>query len=441
MQDATGPELGGKGAGGGDRHDLSQAAAAWIGRFRQQNLMPYLDKWRARLRTDPRTGLILKPLRDEDEDDPLSIERLAFHTGTGLRIALRVFMPAAVCLFMASFIVPHPILEQVMRSCSIAGIIGFGTNWIAVQMLFRPREVRPVFGQGLIPSQRDEIIRKVADEVIEKLINEEIIRQELDESRLISRLTEETVQEVRRLVRDPEFVRDTKQVILTYAGRFAQSETFREELTREVEQRVERVAGRSFASWFIGRMGGMWREPLTRIVHNEIDQLPETLDRLVGEIDDALDHIPSFLEERQAPIDVFLTRIVMGLIREIDVRRVVLKQLATVTSEQLEVGFREFADDKLSYITILGGILGTFGGFIIIWPLYSVLAIAALLAILAVIDVILYGVLRRWLPARRRAANGEATDAAPGSNDAIDHSATHGADTAAAEVPKPSVSE
>jgi hypothetical protein len=385
-----------------ERADLSHAAASWIGRFREQNLMPYLDKWRARLRTDPRTGLILTPLRDDDDIDPLSIERLAFHTGKGLRVALRIFAPVAFALFVASLFVPHPVVQKVMRSCSVAGLIGFGTNWVAIKMLFRPRQVRPIFGQGLIPSQRDEIIRKVADEVIEKLINEEIIRQELDDSRLISRLTEETALEVRRLVRDPEFVRDTKQVILTYAGRFARSEQFRDEVTREVQTRVERVAGRSFSAWLLGRFGSVWRDPLTRAVNEELEVLPVTLDRLVGEVDEALDHIPSFLEAKQGPIDAALTRIVMALIREIDVRRVILKQLSTVTSEQLEIGFLEFAEDKLSYITLLGGILGTFGGFVIIWPLWSSVAIAALIGTLGLFDVIIFTILRRWFPSRMR---------------------------------------
>jgi uncharacterized membrane protein YheB (UPF0754 family) len=383
----------------GQRNDLS-AAAAWIGRFREQNLLPYLDKWRQRLQTDPRTGLILKPL-DRADLESLSIEKLAFHTGAGLKWALRLFTPFALALFGGSFFVPHPLAQEVLRSVSVAGLIGFGTNWIAVQMLFRPRQVRPVFGQGLIPSQRDEIIRKVADEVIEKLINERIIHQELEENQLIARLTAETAQEIRRLMRDPEFVRDTKQVILTYAGRFARSEQFRDEVSKEIERRVEQVAGTSFSTWLMSRLGGVWREPLERIIHNELDQLPATLDRLVGEVDTALDHVPSFLEDKQKPIEAALMRIVMALIHQIDVRRVVLKQLSTVTSEQLETAFREFADDKLSYITLIGGMLGAVGGFVIIWPLQSLIGIAVLLGLMALLDVSIHALLV-WLRRSRR---------------------------------------
>ncbi|MEL6188336.1 MAG: hypothetical protein AAFU79_27245, partial [Myxococcota bacterium] len=71
----------------------------------------------------------------------------------------------------------------------------------------------------------------------------------------------------------------------------------------------------------------------------------------------------------------------------------ITKQLSTVTSDQLETNFREFADDKLGYITLLGGILGGVGGFVIIWPIYSILAIAALGVVMGLLDVALHALL------------------------------------------------
>lgn len=351
----------------------------------------YIDKWRDRFRTHPQTGLPLSPHRRNPLDDgTLSIEKLAFRTGKGLQLALKLFAPTAFSVFLISFLVPLEWLAKLLRACATAGLIGFGTNWVAIKMLFRPREVRPLLGQGLIPSQRDELIRKVADEVVENLINEEIIRRELDESRLITRLTKETTKEIRRLVRDPEFVEDTKQVVLTYAARFTQSEKFRAEVASEVQKRIEEVAGARFAHAVVERLRGLWREPIIRVVNHEIDDLPRTLDRLVGDVDAALDTVPRYLERHQVAIDAALTRITMSLIREIDVRHLIEKQLSTVTSEQLETNFREFADDKLGYITLLGGILGTLGGCVIIWPFYSLTAIVALGVILGVLDTTLH---------------------------------------------------
>jgi len=368
--------------------------ASWMERIGEMRVGTYLDKWRARFHTDPHTGLPLRPLRPWIyADESLSIERLAFRTGRGLHLALKLYTPLTLALFVASFFWnPY----GVVRSCSIAGLIGFGTNWVAIKMLFRPRESRPIFGQGLIPSQRDELIRKVADEVLDKLINERIIKEEIDESRLITRLTAETVGEVRRVMHDPEFVRDTKQLVLAFAAKLARSEAFRDEVVHEVEARVSRVVGGSLTGWIASGLRGVWREPLVRVVNSELDTLPETLDRLVGEIDEALNHIPSYLEQHQERIEAALTRVMMALVREMDVRSIVLKQLATVTSDQLETGFREFADDKLSYITLLGGLLGLVGGFVIVWPLASALVLSSLAVLLTLLDVLLYRLLRRY---------------------------------------------
>ncbi|RME75675.1 MAG: DUF445 family protein [Planctomycetota bacterium] len=352
----------------------------------------YVARWRARIRTHPETGLPLRPRRPRRDPGAVTLERLAFRSGKGLRWALRLFNPVCFSLFVLSFFWDW---HGVVRSCSIAGIIGFSTNWVAIKMLFWPRESRPIFGQGLIPSQREEIIQKVADEVCEKLINEEIIRRELDESRLIPRLTEETTAELRRIVRDPEFVADTKQVLLAYAAELTRSPAFRAELLARIEQRVSSYAGGSMAGWLVGRLRGVWREPLLRIANEELDRLPQTVDELSQDADALLARVPAELEARLDVLDAALTRWLMALVREMDVPAIILKQLSTVTTEQLEQGFRDFADDKLGFITLLGGILGLLGGFVIVWPIESLVVIVALGGLLAALDVLLHALLGR----------------------------------------------
>ncbi|HHG85381.1 MAG TPA: DUF445 family protein, partial [Bacteroidetes bacterium] len=46
-------------------------------------------------------------------------------------------------------------LEALLRVVSVSGLIGFSTNWIAIKMLFKPVLRRPIWGQGLIPAQKD----------------------------------------------------------------------------------------------------------------------------------------------------------------------------------------------------------------------------------------------------------------------------------------------
>ena len=54
------------------------------------------------------------------------------------------------------------------------------------------------------------------------------------------------------------------------------------------------------------------------------------------------DALPKALEKRQEQIDHVLTTMLMGMVREVDVREIVLEQLSTVTVEDLGDGHVNF---------------------------------------------------------------------------------------------------
>jgi len=58
-------------------------------------------------------------------------------------------------------------------------VLGYGTNWLAIKMLFHPRYPNKIW-QGLVPSRREEIIRSVASKIQEELFSSEILRSYLD---------------------------------------------------------------------------------------------------------------------------------------------------------------------------------------------------------------------------------------------------------------------
>ena len=78
-------------------------------------------------------------------------------------------------------------LDGLLRMLSVSGLIGFLTNWLAVAMLFQPRQRRPIFGQGLIPAQRELVIARLAQAISERLINAQLIHQQIETSGLITR--------------------------------------------------------------------------------------------------------------------------------------------------------------------------------------------------------------------------------------------------------------
>lgn len=379
---------------------------SWIDKIPRIAFLELFEKYRKRM-VHERTMLPFDP--SESEAVPYTIEKLAFDTGMGLRLAIRIFPWACALVFALSYLLDRWLLDawpwvaQILRSSSVAGLIGFGTNWVAIKMLFWPREVRPVFGQGLIPSQRDQLIQKVADEVLENLINEELIEQKIVETRIVRRFTGAFIEKLQVVVKEPEFKQDLRNMILTYAGDLTSDAAFRRRLGEKAETSLEELGGPGLKAWVVKKLKDVWRAPLVELINRELENLEGTVDGGLAHLDGALERLPKVLDDRQEQIDQVLTTMLMGLVREVDVREIVIEQLSTVTTEQLERGFREFSDDKLSFITLLGGLLGVVGGTVLVWPLPSMLVLLALGVLMVIVDVSARPLMRsRFWPKRRK---------------------------------------
>ena len=96
-------------------------------------------------------------------------------------------------------------------SIALSGLVGIGTNSLALRMLFRP--LRPtVFGrQGLIPRNKSAIADSIAIETEKRLLNIEIIMQHIEREHIVEQTIESAVataehylarEENRRIVAD-----------------------------------------------------------------------------------------------------------------------------------------------------------------------------------------------------------------------------------------------
>lgn len=351
----------------------------------------FIKKYRKRI-THEETGLPFEPRYRDKEDHIYTIEEIVFHTGKGLKVSVAIFSPVCFLFLGLSFLWnPYGIIS----TCSIAGLIGFGTNWIAIKMLFRPREPRPIFGHGLIPSQRDQLIEKVTNEVLNKLINERLIRKKIEESGVIMKLVESTATELQKLIRDEEFKNDTRVVLFEYLERLIRDEELRDNIKDTMEQKLEDFLGASLKDWILIKFKHIWKDSFFEIADRIIKQLPEIISQVFEEMDIMFEHLPNFILDRKESIENILIKMQMGLIREISIREIVMEQLESVTAENLEVAFREFSDDKLSFITILGGILGVIGGAVILWPVHSLIGISVCVLGLWILDQIVYWFLKK----------------------------------------------
>lgn len=233
--------------------------------------------------------------------------------------------------------------------------------------------------------------------MLENLINEELILRKIAETRIIHRFSSAAIGKLRQVVQDPEFKEDLRRMVLTYVGELARDPAFRARMARRAEESLEEFAGDRLSGWLVRRLKEVWRGPLVDLLDREIAQLDRTLDEGMPHFEQVAERFPRAIEARQADIDDALTKMLVGLVHEVDLRAIVYEQLDGVTPRQLEEAFLEFSDDKLSYITLLGGIFGVIGGTLIVWPIASVVLIALGIVLLLAADVVAYRLLhRRW---------------------------------------------
>jgi uncharacterized membrane protein YheB (UPF0754 family) len=280
-------------------------------------------------------------------------------------------------------------LEGVMRIVSVSGMIGFLTNWIAITMLFRPRERRPLLGQGLIPAQRDRVIHRLAQAVSEELINEQIIKDKIQESGVISRYRERAVSVVRGVIEDPEFRIDVKQLVVDYTSRVLGSPEIRIRLAEIAADKLEDHAGRGVSGLAL-RIYRFFREDeFQERIDAAIGDLPQTLDRLLDETDHLLDLVPEKFENRADDIERWATTAILNFVGQMDIHGMILDNMRRYDERQLEELIKNSSNEQLNYIKYLGGVLGFFGGFVIWEPLPALVFFGAVGGLVLLLDLVL----------------------------------------------------
>lgn len=281
-------------------------------------------------------------------------------------------------------------VEGLLRILSVSGLIGFFTNWLAITMLFNPRERRPIFGQGLIPAQRERVIFRLAQAVSEELINETIIKQKIEESGIISKYRDVTLAVTRGVVEDPEFRQELKVLTAGYLETVLSSEEVRERIAEFLGEKLEDFAGRGFTGFALRAYRFLNEDDFQRRIEGAIRELPSNLDVALDQLDALLDRIPEKIEARSEEIEQWVTRIVLGFVENLDVYDIIVSNIERYDERKLEALIKNTSNEQLNYIKYLGGVLGCVGGFVIWRPFLALGAFAVLGGILFLFDEALY---------------------------------------------------
>lgn len=314
---------------------------------------------------------------------------------------LQIIPWVLLLLFGASFMWDFPgmqttlfsrvfVFEGLMRIVAVSGLIGFLTNWVAITMLFNPRQARPVFGQGLIPAQRERVIYRLAKAVSEELINEEIIKQKIKDNDVIPKYRELAMSVTRGVLEDQEFRSDLKKMTADYIETVLTSDEVRRRIVEYVVEKIESYVGEGVGGMALKAYRYLNEDDFKARIDKAIHGIPGQLDGVLDEMDKLLDKIPEKIEARAEDIEEFATRIVLGFVENLDVYNIVMSNMMEYDESRLEDLIKNSSNEQLNYIKYLGGALGAVGGLVIWQPLPALIAFAGMGAVLYSLDELLY---------------------------------------------------
>lgn len=286
--------------------------------------------------------------------------------------------------------------EGLMRILSISGLIGFLTNWLAITMLFRPAKRRPIFGQGLVPAQKDRIAFRLAAAVSEDLINPDIIKQKIQESNAISKYRAQATEYIREVIDDPEFRTDLKALAVNYVDEMVAQPKVRANIAESIIHQIENnIEENSFEKVALKAYSFIKGQEMQSLVEDALTKLPGGVEKGLDKLDSFLDTLPDKIEANSSTIENIVTSLLYKLINQLDVHALVEDNLREYDEQRLEKLIKNASNDQLQYIQYLGAVLGTLGGFIIWKPIGSLVLLVLIISITLGLDILLHWIKNR----------------------------------------------
>jgi len=222
-----------------------------------------------------------------------------FGWGTPLVSRLRAFFllfftPITIVLFWLTIAESDTALwRHTFRVC-MSGFVGFFTNYIAIKMLFHPKEPLPITKwQGLVPKNKARLGLKIGEEVQNKLLSPDAIAAHVADRRLFEKASTSLLRKARAWI-DDDSSRDRMKIVV---GTFIQN-IGRENLDDIMEKALNNSAKALISRKTVKSLLDFLRDSIRKMLTNNQlrEKLSNAIDRLTG----------SFLLTDEGPVAILI---------------------------------------------------------------------------------------------------------------------------------------
>jgi uncharacterized membrane protein YheB (UPF0754 family) len=281
-------------------------------------------------------------------------------------------------------------LEAFLRMVTVSGLIGFGTNWVAIQMLFRPVVRRPIWGQGLIPAQKDRIVWQLAGGIHRHILNEDMIRERIEQSQLVQRVNDLLIQGVEGVLEDEEFRREIKAMVYQRLKHNLNNEETRARFSKLIDEKLDEHLQGGLKGMVFKTYKRWNKSEYDAVIQNLLDRVPGTVVEIIEEMEGETHTLITSLRARRTEMEDFLSRVVIDVLERIDIHALLSKQMSHFDEARLEQMIWNATNEQLLYIEYLGTLLGILGGLVIWQPLIMGGFFVGLMGLLFLLDQVLY---------------------------------------------------
>ena len=296
---------------------------------------------------------------------------------------------------------------EALNIISISGLIGYGTNFIAIRMLFRPVQKRPIWGQGLIPAQKDRIIYTLAQGMHKHILSQDLIRKRVEDTGLVRKVNHLVMDGAIGLAQDQRLRDEVKKFLGEVMAEWAQKPQVRKQVVNIVDTHLsDRVGENEFGSFILSTYKRFNRERYEEMILRLTEEIPVVAMRVLDRLEDELDTVAAFLRMHKPTTEEQIMRIFIDLLNRIDITDLLAKQMAHFDEARLEKMIWEATNEQLLYIQYLGTVLGILGGLLIWQPTVMGPSFLLIFGLLYVVDKLLFN----WQQKRKQRKENEVAE-------------------------------